>query len=263
MQWHRRTGDALNCSIIMPAFNSRNFIGSAIKSIQNQSDGNWELLVSDDGSTDGTVDRVREAAADDARIKILSTRNNRGIAQARNVAIEVAAGRYIAFLDSDDLWKPEKLERQLGFMQQRDIAFSFSSYDRVDATGAFISTHCVRKPVTYSQLLKSNVIGCLTAVYDTEKVGKVYCPDIQKRQDFGLWLRVLKLVDFAYPIPESLAQYRVHAGSISANKLHAARATWSVYRDVEDLSFAASLYYFSHYATRGFYNTYVKPRLEK
>lgn len=250
-------------SVIMPAYNCEKFIATSIEAVNSQSFPNWELLISDDGSTDGTVDVIRAWAAGNPRIQLLVNGGNRGPAHARNAAIEAATGRYIAFLDSDDLWKPQKLERQIAFMKDRDIAFSYSSYDRIDEAGNYINTHHVKKPVTYHDLLKSCVIGCLTAVYDTEKVGKVYMPDIRKRQDFGLWLRILKMVDAGHPIPESLAQYRVRSGSVSANKLTAAKYTWSIYRDVEKLGLARSAYYFAHYAANGVFNTYVRPRLAR
>lgn len=248
-------------SIVMPSYNSEYFISASINSVREQGVRDWELLVSDDGSRDDTAERVGQLRQLDGRIRFLRSGKNRGPAHARNAAIEAATGRYIAFLDSDDLWKPNKLERQIAFMQEHDVAFSFSSYDRIDEEGNFINTHHVEKPVTYPQLLKSCVIGCLTAVYDTEKLGKMYMPDIRKRQDFGLWLRILKQVDAAYPVPESLAQYRVRSGSVSANKLTAAKYTWSIYRDVEKLGLLRSSYYFAHYAANGMLNTYVKPRL--
>lgn len=248
-------------SIIMPAFNAERFIGASIASVRAQSFEDWELLVSDDGSSDATLAIVSKLAAADPRIRLLRANTNRGAAQARNAAIAAARGRYIAFLDSDDLWKPEKLARQLAFMQSRDIAFSFTSYDRIDGEGRFVNTHVVTQPQTYDSLLKSCVIGCLTAMYDSEKLGKVYIPDLRKCEDFALWLRLLKRVDAAYPLEESLALYRVHASSVSADKLSAARHTWALYRDVEKLGLARSAWYFAHYAAHGVVNTYVRPRL--
>lgn len=249
-------------SVIMPTYNVAPLVEASLQSVADQTVQDWELLVSDDGSTDGTQGRVEDWSHADPRIRLLTSNINQGAARARNAAIESATGRYIAFLDSDDLWKPEKLERQIAFMQERNIAFSFSSYDRIDEAGNLINTHHVEKPVTYRDLLKTCNIGCLTAIYDTEKLGKVYMPDIRKRQDFGLWLRILKMVDAAHPVPESLAQYRVRAASVSANKLSAAKYTWSVYRDVEKLGLARSAYYFAHYAAHGVLNTYIRPRFD-
>jgi glycosyltransferase involved in cell wall biosynthesis len=250
-------------SVIMPSFDSAAYIEASINSVRNQSVEWWELLISDDGSSDATPDLARQFQEMDSRIRLLASGQNRGPAHARNVAIEAASGRYIAFLDSDDLWKPEKLKRQIAFMQKHNVAFSFSSYDRIDEAGDFINLHHVEKAVNYRGLLKTCVIGCLTAVYDTQKLGKMYMPDIRKRQDFGLWLRILKDTDAAYPIPESLAQYRVRTGSVSANKVTASKYTWSIYRDVEKLGILSSAYYFSHYAIHGIFNTYLKPLMAR
>ncbi len=245
-------------SIIMASYNSAPFIKDAIASVAGQSFVDWELLVSDDCSSDATVEIVSELARSEPRIRLLKGDRNRGPAAVRNAAIEQAEGRFIAFLDSDDLWKPEKLDRQIAFMRDQDVAFCFTSYDRINEGGRLISTHHVSKPVSYGDLLKSCVIGCLTAIYDSEKLGKMYMPEIRKRQDFGLWLKILKKVDHAVPLEESLAQYRVRSGSVSANKLVAASYTWSIYRDVEKLDLLQSAYYFSHYAYNGVRNNYLR-----
>ena len=247
----------------MPAHNSAQFIRAAIASVRQQTMSDWELLVSDDASSDNTVGIVSHMASGDNRIRILIGARNTGPAEARNRAIEASSGRYIAFLDSDDLWKPTKLERQLGFMQARNIAFSFSSYDRVTEDGQTLGSVHVEKPVDYRTLLKSCVIGCLTAVYDTRMVGKVYMPEIRRRQDFGLWLKLLKQVEYAHPIPESLATYRVRTGSTSFNKVVAAQYTWRLYRQVERLPVHEAAYYFMHYAARGLWSRYGTPRRDQ
>ncbi|RYE09063.1 MAG: glycosyltransferase [Hyphomicrobiales bacterium] len=246
-------------SIVMPAFNSARFISDSVESVRCQQFQNWELIVSDDGSRDETKAIVADLGGADSRICLLASGANRGPAQARNAAIEAASGRYVAFLDSDDLWKPEKLARQISFMQKHDLAFTFSSYDRIDEGGRFINTHQAKRPVAYRDLLKSCVIGCLTAVYDTERIGKVYMPEVRGAEDFGLWLRILKKVDRAVPLPESLALYRVRDNSLSGNKLAAARYTWSTYRNVENLGLLRSSYYFAHYAAIGVFNTFARP----
>jgi teichuronic acid biosynthesis glycosyltransferase TuaG len=250
-------------SIIMPTYNVEPFVKASVQSVLDQTYQDWELLISDDGSTDGTLTVARTMQAADKRIRILPSTGNNGPARARNLAIEASRGRYIAFLDSDDLWKSEKLARQIDFMRRNDIAFSFSSYDRIDETGTFLNTHLVSKPVSYRDLLKTCSIGCLTAIYDTQKLGKVYMPDVRKRQDFALWLRILKMTDYASPVSESLAQYRVRTSSVSSNKLNASKYTWSVLRDVEKLNFATASYYFLHYAWNGIANTYIRPRIAK
>lgn len=248
------------CSVIMPNYQGERYVVSAIQSLQRQTLPDWELLVYDDGSTDGSISILREIAASDKRVVLLTGAGNQGPAKARNEAIKASKGRYIAFLDSDDLWKPNKLAVQTQFMLEENVAFSFSSYDRIDDEGHLLNTHVVSAAVTYRDLLKSCVIGCLTAMYDTRLLGKIYMPDIRKRQDFGLWLDILRRVEAAYPVTESLAAYRVRKNSVSSNKLLAAGYTWTVYRDVECLGLLPSTYYFAHYAIRGVLNTYVLPK---
>ena len=136
-------------------------------------------------------------------------------------------------------------------MQKHDIAFSYTAYEKINEYGETLELMGVPDKVSYEHLLKCCVIGCLTAMYDTEKLGKVYMPLIRKRQDLGLWLRLLKKTDYAYGIHQPLAKYRVRSNSISSNKTDAAAYTWRLYRDVEKLNFCKSIYYFSHYALRG------------
>jgi len=241
----------------MPAFNSAPFIADAINSVRSQTLLDWELIIYDDASTDGTVDIASRLAAEDSRLVLLRGDNNRKTARARNTAIQQARGRYIAFLDSDDLWKPEKLEKQITFMREGGHELSFTSYDRIDEVGRALGGVSVSKPVNYDELLKWCCIGCLTAVYDTELIGKHYAPDIPRRQDFALWLAILKRVDFAWPMQESLAIYRVRKSSLSSNKLVAARYNWMVYRDIEELSLLRAAHVFAHYAVRGVWRTYL------
>lgn len=239
-------------SVIMPTFNSSKFVSEAIMSVMSQTIKDWELIIVDDCSTDDTVDVVSEFL-EDPRIKLNRLDINQGAAIARNTAIQHAKGRYIAFLDSDDQWLPNKLEEQLNFMQENQVDFCFSSYVQVDESGNHVGTISAPVSVSYKQLLKKNVIGCLTVIYDTKALGKVYMPLIRKRQDFGLWLRLLKKAGEARSVGCPLAKYRVHAGSISANKWSAAFYTWRLYRDVEKLPLHKALYYFSFYAVEGFF----------
>lgn len=242
-------------SIIMPSFNSAHFIGEAIQSVLDQSLSDWELIIVDDCSTDHSVEVIQSFVDRDLRIRLICLLNNSGAAVARNKAINIATGRYIAFLDSDDMWLSNKLSEQVRFMQDNDIYFSYSAYEKVNELGHVIGTVSIPDVVSYVDLLKVNSIGCLTAIYDSEKLGKVYMPIIRKRQDLGLWLRILKKVPCAYATPGVLAKYKVRKDSISANKLVAAQYTWKLYREFENLSFVKSLYYFSHYAINGFLRT--------
>lgn len=226
-------------------------MAASIESVLQQTYADLELIVVDDASTDETAAIVEAFVKRDPRVKFLRQTINAGAAEARNRAIGDACGRYIAFLDSDDLWLPRKLEVQIGRMRAENWPFTFCAYTRIDEDGHILGEVGVPKSVSYGELLKTCVIGCLTAVYDTEVFGKVLMPSVRKRQDFGLWLRLLKMTPRAYGIQEPLALYRMRGDSISANKKSAAMHTWRLYRDVEKLSLGASLWYFSHYAIRG------------
>lgn len=209
----------------------------------------------DDCSQDNSLEIAQRYAEQDKRIKVLQLERNSGAAVARNTAIEAATGRYIAFLDSDDQWLPHKLETQLEFMQSRDIAFSYAAYEKLNEQGDVVGVVGVPNKVMYSDLLKVCSIGCLTAMYDAHRIGKVYMPLIRKRQDLGLWLAILKKEDYAYGIQEVLGRYQLRFDSISANKRSAAKFTWHLYRDVEKLSFFVAGYYFFHYAINGVLRT--------
>ncbi|MCO4322416.1 glycosyltransferase family 2 protein [Aliidiomarina quisquiliarum] len=242
-------------TIITPSYNSSIFILKTLKSVTSQSFDNWEMIIVDDCSSDNSVEVIQSFADQDPRIKLIQLAENSGAAVARNTAIEAAKGRYIAFLDSDDAWSPDKLAKQLAFMQANDYPFTFAAYDKVDEAGKVFGHVGVPDKVTYSDLLKSCSIGCLTAMYDTEFFGKVYMPLIRKRQDLGLWLKLLKKTKYAYGLNETLGFYKVRKDSISANKKSAALFTWRLYRDIEKLSLPKASYYFSHYAVRGLLRT--------
>jgi len=240
-------------SIITPSYKSERFIAECIESVLSQTYENWEMIIVDDCSPDNSNDIIEEYCKKDARIKLLRLEQNSGPAVARNTAIKEAKGRFIAFLDADDLWVQEKLKKQLTFMQKNDIAFSFSEYVKIDENSNVISEVIHRpKKVDYKRMLKSNYIPCLTVIYDTAKLSKVYMPLILKRQDYALWLKILKKIDFAYCYNEPLAKYRFYAGSLSSNKLVAAMYVWKLYREIEKLSLFSALYYFSNYIVISF-----------
>lgn len=238
-------------SIIIPLYNAEKYIAEALLSIQAQSYAHWELLVVDDCSSDGSIALVEAAREHDPRINIIQLSRNSGAAVARNTGIAAASGRYIAFLDSDDVWLPGKLERQVNFLRENNRSVCFSAYKKIDEAGVDIGDVGVPSRVTYAELLKTNVIGCSTVIYDTHFFGKVEMPLIRKRQDYGLWLRLLKKVDYADGLSERLVRYRVRAGSISSNKANTSTYNWRLYRQVEGLSLLKSTYYFLHYAVRG------------
>ena len=235
----------------MPAFNAASVVAASIRSVVAQGYVDWELIVVDDHSSDDTAPAVQALAAEDGRIRLIRLPENGGPAVARNTAIAAARGRYLAFLDSDDVWLPSKLARQLEFMRKTGAAFSYGAYYKIDADGRRCGRVDVPARTTYRRLLKTNVIGCLTAMYDTAVLGRVFMPGIRKGQDYGLWLELLKRVDCAYGMSEPLAEYRVQAGSISSDKLESSLWVWRVYRQVERLSLPRAAYYFAHYAFHG------------
>ena len=238
-------------SIITPLYNAENYIGKTIYSVLKQNLDDWELLIIDDFSSDNSCKIVNEFIEKDQRIKLIKLEENSGAAVARNTGIKAANGRFIAFLDSDDTWLPEKLSEQVSFMLKNDYVLTYTQYHQVDENGNLLKYLNFPSKVNYHELLKTCVIGCLTVMYDTDKIGKIYFPLIRKRQDFALWLKILKIVPYAYCLPLDLASYTVRKDSISSNKLKAAQYNWYLYRNIEGLNFFKSLYYFSHYAIRG------------
>jgi teichuronic acid biosynthesis glycosyltransferase TuaG len=229
-------------SIITPSYNSEKFISEAILSVQNQTYTNWEMIIVDDNSKDKTVAFVQNLMDDDSRIHLIQLQKNSGAGVARNTALNAATGRYIAFLDSDDLWKPEKLSKQIQFMEKYDLPFTFSFYDCIDESGIAMNTR-VQTPtkLTYRQLFFCNFVGNLTGIYDTNYFGKIAISAIRKRQDWMVWLTIVKKIKIAQPLPESLAWYRVRANSISASKINLLKHNYSVYRQFHKLNVLVSI----------------------
>ena len=235
-------------SVITPTYNSADFIDATIKSVLDQTYRNWEMIIVDDCSDDNTISIVSQYRAKDSRIQLICLDENSGAAVARNAAIEVAKGRFIAFVDSDDYWVPEKLEKQLVFMKKRNVSFSFSGYTTITEQDEIIDYIKPPAKVTFRKMLKHNYISCLTAIYDTKPYGKVYMPLIKKRQDYALWLMLLQKFDSAYSLQESLAFYRIRKQSLSKNKFDALRYFWLVLRTVANLPLISSIYYVALYA---------------
>ncbi len=230
-------------SIITPVYNSKRYISENIKSVQAQTYTDWEHILVDDCSSDDSESIIKSYQSKDHRIKYHRLEENSGAGIARNKAIELAQGNYIAFLDSDDQWYPQKLEKQLLFMQKNDYHFSFTDYDMMDEKGQKLSKYVKCNPiVTYKSALYKNPIGCLTVIYSVDFFGKQYMPSIRKRQDYGLWLNLLKKTD-GYGLNECLASYRTGNASISANKMDLLKYEWKIYREVEGLSWFKSSFY--------------------
>jgi teichuronic acid biosynthesis glycosyltransferase TuaG len=231
-------------SIITPNYNSEKFIEQTLQSIIAQTYENWELLIVDDCSTDKSLDIIEKYSIRDKRIKIFRLKENSGAAIARNKAIEEANGSFIAFLDSDDLWLSEKLEKQLAFMIQNNYNLTYTSYTVINENALEQKkTIFCKQTLNYSQMLYSNKIGCLTAMYNKENLGKISMPKIRKRQDYAFWLKILKREETAYGLQEVLACYRSRSNSISNNKIEMLKWNWVLYRKIEKLSYFKSLFY--------------------
>lgn len=228
-------------SIITPNYNSEKFIRQTIESVMAQTYTEWELIIVDDFSTDNSLDIIQSYQVKDSRIKLHKNNKNLGIAKTRNNGIEIAKGRFIAFLDSDDLWDYNKLEKQIKFMLDNNYALTYSYYRRINECGKFMkNVSSIPEIINYSQLIKRNWIGCLTGIYDTKHTGKVFIPDLKKSEDFALWLKIIKKTKKAHCFTEVLASYRLRKKSMSSNKLDLIKYNWLLYRNIENLSFVKS-----------------------
>ena len=220
-------------SVIMPSYNASRFIGASIESVLNQTYRNLELIITDDHSTDEeTIEILKSYAARDKRVRLFLMPENNGAGYARNNSIREARGRFIAFCDSDDRWFPDKLQKQLAFMRKHDCTLSYSSYLVCGADDERKGIVIAPSSLTLSELKHDNKVGCLTAIYDAKKHGKFYMPTIRKRQDWALFLTILKVTGKAYGMIEPLAIYRKMPGTISANKWKLIRYNAKVYNFV-------------------------------
>jgi teichuronic acid biosynthesis glycosyltransferase TuaG len=237
-------------SIITPSYNSKRFIKETIDSVISQTYKNWEMIIVDDKSKDDSVKFIQELIKDEKRIKIITLDENIGAAMARNKALEIAQGRYIAFLDSDDIWISNKLETQLNFMQENNHCISFTAYEIIDENSQSDS-HIIKtvKSLNLEQYLKNTIIGFSTSMIDRNLVKEeLKFLNIRIRQDTNLWITLLKNGYIIYGIDEVLAKYRVHSNSISTNKVKAAKGVWSLYYNIHQFGLIKSIYYFSYYA---------------
>lgn len=235
----------------MPCFNGIKYIKQAVESIKCQTFTEWELLIIDNNSTDDSLAYIQALVLENSNIFMLQCLDS-GAAKARNIGIEKARGRYIAFLDCDDIWLPEKLERQIQVMQSSGAVFSWTSYRVIDAAGQPIRDQLADQTISYESFMtKRSVIGCLTVIYDSEHFGKVFMPHIRMRQDYALWARIIRLANRQnFPlvgIRDVLAHYRVHDQAMTRNKLKAAFYQWALYRDIEKLTIFTSLRFFWFY----------------
>lgn len=235
-------------SVIMPTYNCGFFIGKSIESVQRQTYRNWELVIVDDCSTDNTTQVVDGYMKSDQRIRYYKLAENAGPAVARTKAMELAQGSYMAFLDSDDLWLPEKLSKQLTFMDIHHINFSCTAYEQINEKGELLGKVIKTIPTTsYNRLLLDCPVGNSTVMYDVENMGKFKVPNIRKRNDDALWLQMLKVEKYISGMTDVLMQYRIRNNSVSSNKISLIKYHWKLYRNIEHLSIFRSIFHICYW----------------
>lgn len=238
-------------SVVTPVYNAGRFLDDTIRTVQGQAHTDWELIFIDDCSTDNSVEIIKNAINSDSRINLLQNEVNRGAGYSRNIGIEAARGRYLAFLDADDLWDSNKLMKQIEFARAGEYAFTFTGYEFADArgrpTGRKVS---VPSTVTYRSMLTNPIAWTSTIMIDSRQVEKdvIYMPSIRRGQDLVSWLSVLKDVGSGYGLNETLSYYRRTSDSLSANKVKAMKRTWYIYRQILGINPITSVAYMSAWA---------------
>lgn len=235
-------------SIIIPVYNAEKFLDETINTVLNQTYKKFELILVNDGSKDKSVDVIKKY--NDKRIKLIDNKNNKGAALSRNDGIRKAKGRYICFLDADDLWNKEKLEKQINFMKEKECAFSFTGYEFANENGIPNGKKVfIPKKLNYKSALKNTTISTITVMIDTKKMDKdlIYMNNV-KSEDTATWWNILKNGYEAFGLNEILSFYRRSDGTLSSNKIEAIRRIWNLYRNVFKLGFFYSLYNFVFYA---------------
>ena len=238
-------------SIITPVYNCEHLIEETIKSVISQTYKNWEMILVDDCSPDNSADIIKRYSEKDNRIKYMKLQENSGAAVARNYALENSKGRFIAYLDADDLWKPEKLEKQIQFMLDNDYAFTCTDYEKIDETGKSLNKIVkIPQKVNYNLFLRNTIIQTVGVMVDTKITGKevLVMPNIRRRQDAATWAQLLKAGYDCYEVPENLSYYRVVSNSLSSNKFKAIKMNWYWYRKIEKLPLCKTCYCFIGYA---------------
>lgn len=239
-------------SIIVPVYNVEKYIVQTIDTVRAQTYDNWELLLIEDGSSDSTVQKIEEyiEQTKDARIRLIKQPENMGAAKARNRGLMESEGQFIAYLDADDLWMPEKLEKELAFMKERKAAFAFTGYEFANEQG--VGTGKVVKvpdTLTYKEALKNTTIFTTTVIFDTARISKDLLEmPVMKSEDTALWWKVLRNGYVAHGLNENLVKYRRVGKSLSSNKIEALRRIWNLYRKAEGMSILSSAYHFCFWA---------------
>lgn len=230
-------------SIITPLYNAQNYISTTIESILSQTYKNWEHIIVDDCSTDNSISIVKQFVETETRIRLITLSRNSGAAIARNKATEAANGAYIAFLDADDFWHPEKLSKHIAFMQSNDCSVSYTNYLHIDKSGESLRKRIKALPkLSYKKQHTNNYIGNLTGIYHSERIGKIIAPNIKKRQDWAVWLEAIKKSKKpALGLQEDLAFYRIHDTSMSSNKLNLIKYNFQFYKNYLNYSYLKAI----------------------
>jgi Glycosyltransferases involved in cell wall biogenesis len=247
-------------SIITPLYNAEKYIGETFKSVVAQSYPYWEWIIIDDGSTDQSLEFVKRMSAEESRIKIFQNDSNIGSGKTRNKGIKLATGEMITFIDSDDVWHPEKLKRHVSFMTNNNILFSHTSYGYIDEVGKKIkgTFHVSKDAVSYYDLLKRTEISCLTAMYNAKLLGKFYMSEHRRKQDYALWLSILKTGVKSYGLDEELAFYRQREGSATSAKSKLILKHFSFLKETQEMNSIQAIYYTAYWLVNGFIRYYVK-----
>lgn len=236
-------------SIIMPCYNTERFIAKSIESVINQTYENWELIITDGPSTDNTVSIIQKFCEHDSRIRLIIPNHHTGIAEARYTSIQNSNGEFLAFLDSDDIWVSDKLEKQVPFMQRNNYAFTYGNYKILNSdgilTGQVIQNGGI---VDYETYLRNTILGCGSVMLDKKKIGQVILPDDDVNDDMALWCSIMRNGLKAYPLDEVLYLYRIRNDGASSHRFKMVRSVWKVYRKQEKLSLSKSIVCFLGYA---------------
>jgi len=238
-------------SVIMPTYNSSLNLHESIDSILRQTYTNFELVITDDCSSDSSVQIINTFIKSDPRVKLFSLKKNKGAGYARNNSIKNSKGNYIAFCDSDDLWDIDKLEKQVNFMKKNNLKFSCSSYRTIKQNGVFYNNVYVNEYLTKKSMLQSCKVGCLTAIYDAKKLGKLYMPNIRSRQDYALWIQIFNKINETKCITEPLASYRLTKSSVSSNKIQGAINHYKVLKKYGKKNFLVNIFFMIFYLLNG------------
>ena len=232
-------------SIVTPVYNAQNYIEQTIQSVLNQTYTNWEMIIVDDISNDRTIEIIEEYVKNDSRIHLFQLPEKGGASMARNMAIREAKGQYIAFLDADDLWKEDKLEKQVNFMKETGYAFTYHNYDLIDENGQNLHTRRLApEKIDLHRALVGCSIGCLSVMYDVDQIGKIQIKRLDKRNDDAMWFKILEKCEGGYLLDESLAYYRIGNSSLSSgSKVKLLKYHYRLYRITMGFNPAKCWYY--------------------